>query len=148
VNYAIGDAVVQPKKADADGWNYFECYASEYERMKQDVETNLAGIEAAKKANVRRLAQALRVKHRMPDLSDDMSNWSEEMMKEWNRWPGSMEAEFYQANLRGILPIIELEVLETLPPPQTTEQSAITTAVETAVRAALDAVGSKGKKGT
>lgn len=147
VNYAVGDTVLQPKKADADGWCVFECYQSEFERMKNDVETNLAGIEAAKKANARRFRSVVTQKHNRLDVGEDVSTWPEEMQKEAARWTGSTEAEFYHANLRGILPIIGLELLETLPPPQTTEQSAIAQAVEAAVKAALEAAGVQpGKK--
>ena len=99
------DATNKPSK-DAP-WREAIIYKSDLETVQKLIETELDRIESAKR-----------------DAESQFQHWlhkhgNGKENRKYNRktWGGSVERTFYENNRRGINPLIEVEMLEELPPP-------------------------------
>ncbi len=112
---------VRDTDARSDGWIYLEpIYESDVERLQASLETNVAGIknaEAAHKRHFERFAKKYVPAGGDPKKTDKALDALE------SRYTGSVEAEFFHQQDRGIHPLVAVEVLEEgLAPPETDDQ--------------------------
>lgn len=123
-----GHGLVTENDADKGGWITAYPYESDLPKIQALVETENATIKAAHKTNFRKLrAKAAEVLGKSVDeIPADIEHWDDDAKRVAARWGGSMEAEFYAITGRGLLPILELDVVTRgLPPPQTDEEKAM-----------------------
>lgn len=127
-------------QADDQGFVEHVVYVSEMAALQAKVETDEAGVVAARATYYRKLrelcAQAAPDRRvqvlgvpgdpRQPGLPDNISLWPEWAQKLEARCPLSVEAEFHSTHGRGIRPFVEFKVVEKVDAPQTEEQATAT----------------------
>ena len=134
----------RPDQADDQGWVTLKpCYESDIARIEALIESDQATYEAAVKAHKRKFERYI-ARHVPKTANRDDENVASVISDLRRRYTGSIEAEFYSisGDERGILPLLEVKVLERdLDPPMSREERQTKTLVQSIVGRAQAAAG-------
>lgn len=143
----VAGALITAAQADAEGHVEVVCYESDFDSIRDLVETEQRAIELAERALVQRhAAEAAQAMGR--PVADVMSpeSWDERARRAVAQSPASVEAEFFRIVGRGIRPFRSAQIVETLPAPTEEHMHDVASVLRAAIGAERDRVGDSAEK--